>query len=150
MNDTTTFAFSIVQLEALTPQIKTGAVILLFILFDIITGLIKSLASHSYESSVMRQGLFHKLGEIVCFIFGVVCDIFLPYLGVSLPVSIAKSICVYIVIMEIGSVIENIGAINPDLAKYLHKIFAKFEEPKDAEIAPVEESENEDDNIPNS
>lgn len=150
MNDTTTFSFSIVQLEALTPQIKTGAVILLFILFDIITGLIKALASHSYESRVMRQGLFHKLGEIVCFIFGVVCDIFLPYLGVSLPVSIAQSICVYIVIMEIGSVIENIGAINPDLAKYLHKIFAKFEEPKDAEVAPVEESENEDDNIPNS
>lgn len=149
MNDTTTFAFSIVQLEALTPQIKTGAVILLFILFDIITGLIKSLASHSYESSVMRRGLFHKLGEIVCFIFGVVCDIFLPYLGVSLPVSIAQSICVYIVIMEIGSVIENIGAINPDLAKYLHKIFAKFEEPKDAEvIAETEEKKN--DEFPNT
>lgn len=149
MEDTTTFAFSIVQLQALTPQIKTGAVILLFILFDIITGLIKSFAGHSYESSVMRQGLFHKLGEIVCFIFGVVCDIFLPHLGVSLPVSIAKSICVYIVIMEIGSVIENIGAINPDLAKYLHKIFAKFEEPKDAEVI-AETEENENDTVSNS
>ena len=144
MNETTTFAFSIVQLEALTPQIKTGAVILLFILFDIITGLIKSLAGHCYESSVMRQGLFHKLGEIVCFIFGVVCDIFLPYLGVALPVSIAQSICVYIVIMEIGSVIENIGAINPDLAKHLHKIFAKFEEPQDAEVADIGEEKDND------
>ena len=142
MEETTTFAFSIVQLEALTPQIKTGAVILLFILFDIVTGLIKSLATHSYESGVMRQGLFHKLGEIVCFIFGVVCDIFLPYLGVSLPVSIAQSICIYIVIMETGSVIENIGVINPDLAKYLHKIFADFEDPKDAEVIPVEEKQN--------
>jgi len=133
MDDTTIFSFSIVQLEALTPQIKTGAVILLFIAFDIVTGLIKSLSTHSYQSSIMRQGLFHKLGEIVCFIFGVVCDVFLPYLGVKIPVSIAQSICVYIVIMEIGSVVENIGEINPDLAKYLHKIFAKFEQPEETE-----------------
>lgn len=142
MNDTTTFAFSIVQLDALTPQIKTGAVVLLFIFFDIITGLIKSLSTRSYQSSVMRQGLFHKLGEIICFIFGVVCDIFLPYLGVKIPVSIAQSICVYVIIMEIGSVIENIGEITPDLAKYLHKIFAKFEEP---ETEVVENGERESD-----
>ena len=51
--------------------------------------------------------------------------------------------------MEIGSVIENLGAINPDLAKYLHKIFAKFEEPKDAEvIAETEEKKN--DEFPNT
>ena len=133
MDDTTTFAFSIIELQALTPQIKTGAIILLFIAFDIVTGLIKSLSTHSYQSSVMRQGLFHKLGEIVCFIFGVVCDIFLPYLGVKIPVSIAQSICVYIVVMEIGSVVENIGEINPDLSKYLHKIFAKFDPPEETE-----------------
>lgn len=133
MDDTTTFAFSIIELQALTPQIKTGAIILLFIAFDIATGLIKSLSTHSYQSSVMRQGLFHKLGEIVCFIFGAVCDIFLPYLGVKIPVSIAQSICVYIVVMEIGSVVENIGEINPDLAKYLHKIFAKFDPPEETE-----------------
>ena len=133
MDDTTTFAFSIIELQALTPQIKTCAIILLFIAFDIVTGLIKSLSTHSYQSSVMRQGLFHKLGEIVCFIFGVVCDIFLPYLGVKIPVSIAQSICVYIVVMEIGSVVENIGEINPDLSKYLHKIFAKFDPPEETE-----------------
>lgn len=133
MNDTTTFSFSIVQLQALTPQIKTFAVILLFITFDIVTGLIKSVSTHSYQSSIMRQGLFHKLGEIICFIFGVICDIFLPYLGVEIPVYIAQSICVYIVVMEIGSVVENLGEINPDLAKYLYKIFAKFEHPEETE-----------------
>ena len=35
MDETTTFAFSIIELQALTPQIKTGAIILLFIAFDI-------------------------------------------------------------------------------------------------------------------
>lgn len=142
MDDTTAFAFSIIELQALTPQIKTGAIILLFIAFDIVTGLIKSLSTHSYQSSVMRQGLFHKLGEIVCFIFGVVCDIFLPYLGVKIPVSIAQSICVYIVVMEIGSVVENIGEINPDLAKYLHKIFAKFDPPEETEETEAPENDD--------
>ena len=133
MENTTTFAFSIVTLETLTPQIRFGAIILLFIFFDIVTGLVKALSTHSYESSVMRAGLFHKLGEILCFIFGVSCDILLPYVGVKIPVSIAESVCVYIIIMEIGSVVENIGTINPDIAKYLHKIFAKFEEPNETE-----------------
>ena len=133
MENTTTFAFSIVTLEALTPQIKFGAIILLFIFFDIVTGLLKSVATHSYESSVMRAGLFHKLGELLCFIFGVGCDILLPYIGVKIPVSIGESVCVYIIIMEIGSVVENIGVINPDLAKYLHKIFAKFQPPEEDE-----------------
>ena len=31
MDETNTFAFSIIELQALTPQIKTGAIILLFI-----------------------------------------------------------------------------------------------------------------------
>ena len=34
-------------------------------------------------------------------------------LGINLPV--AAAICTYIVLMEIGSAVENIGAINPDL-----------------------------------
>lgn len=133
MDETTTFAFSIVTLEALTPQIKAGAIILMFIAFDIITGLLKAFATQSYESSVMRQGLYHKLGEILAFIFGVACDILFPYIGVKIPVSLAGAICVYVAFMEVGSVVENIAAINPDLAKYLHKVFAKIEKPPDDE-----------------
>ena len=137
MDDVKTFAFSIITIDAAVPQIRTLAIIMIFILFDIITGLIKSVSTHSYQSSVMRQGLFHKLGELICFIFGVLCDIVLPEIGVQLPVSIAQSIGVYVVIMEIGSVVENIGEINPDLAKYLHRIFAKFEDVKDAEFTEI-------------
>lgn len=138
MEETTTFAFSVITLEALTPQIKAGAIILLFIAFDIITGLLKAFATQAYSSSVMRTGLYHKLGEVLAFIFGVACDILFPYIGVKIPVSLAGAICIYISFMEVGSVIENIAVINPDLAKYLHKIFAKIEKPPD-----VEETESE-------
>ena len=35
------------------------------ILADIVTGLLKAFYTKSFKSSVMRQGLFHKLGELL-------------------------------------------------------------------------------------
>ena len=39
--------------------------VLAFILADILTGLVKSLYEKDFKSSVMRQGLFHKAGELM-------------------------------------------------------------------------------------
>lgn len=113
------------------PQIKTGAIVFSFIIIDILTGLVKAFATHSYSSTVMREGLFHKLGELLCIAFGALCDILLPQLGVVIPLPIAQSVSVYCVIMETGSIVENIGIINPDLAKYLGRIFEKIQTPEE-------------------
>lgn len=113
----------------LLPELKTSAIVFAFIIADLATGLVKAIATHSYSSSKMREGLFHKLGELVCLIFGVLCDYALPMIGIKIPLSIAQSVSIYIIIMEIGSVIENIGGLNPELAKYLGKIFEKIETP---------------------
>lgn len=112
------------------PELKTSVIVFAFIVADIATGLIKAIATHSYSSSVMREGLFHKLGEIVCLIFGVLCDYALPMIGIKIPLSIAQSVSIYIIIMEIGSVVENIGVLNPELSKYLGKIFEKIKTPE--------------------
>lgn len=111
------------------PQIKDGIAVLCMIGFDIIIGLIKAFTTHSYESSLMREGLFHKLGEILCFIFAVICDMTLPAMGIILPVSITGAVAAYLVFMEIGSVVENIGVMNPQLGKYLALVFAKVKHP---------------------
>ncbi|MBO5810615.1 MAG: phage holin family protein [Bacteroidales bacterium] len=86
-----------------------------FILLDLITGIIKSFAQKSYTSTIMRQGLFHKCGSILCVLFGVLVDYAqsIVDLGVNIPVTI--SICVYIILMECGSIIENVCAINPQI-----------------------------------
>ena len=112
------------------PELKTSVIVFAFIVADIATGLIKAIATHSYSSSVMREGLLHKLGEIVCLIFGVLCDYALPMIGIKIPLSIAQSVSIYIIIMEIGSVVENIGVLNPELSKYLGKIFEKIKTPE--------------------
>lgn len=86
-----------------------------FIVLDMITGLVKAIKEKSYNSSVMREGLFHKCGSILMVVFGLLVDYAQTFvdLGVKIPVAIA--ICTYIILMEIGSIIENIGKINPQI-----------------------------------
>lgn len=101
-------------------------VVLVFIVLDIVTGIGKAFATTGFDSTIMRQGFFHKLGEIFAVALALVADIGLPEIGVPLDAKLSGLCCVYLVLMEIGSIVENIGAINPDLVGPLDKIFAKL------------------------
>lgn len=105
------------------PELRSGFIVLIFIAFDILFGLIQALANRNFESKIMRQGLFHKLGEILAYAFGVMCDSALPLVDIMIPFSLAGAITIYIVVMEIGSILENISKISPELAKYMGFIF---------------------------
>lgn len=120
-----------INFNQLQPEIRTGFIILIFISFDILFGLLQALTNQTFQSSVMRQGLFHKLGEILCYLFGVVCDTTLPMINILVPFSLASAITIYIVIMEIGSILENLSKISPVMAKYLGLIFEKLRPPDD-------------------
>lgn len=101
-------------------------IVLAFILLDVVSGLVKACSTTGFDSSVMRQGFFHKLGELLSVSLCVVVDVSLPRLGIPVNVDFSAVCCVYLVIMEIGSILENIGAINPELREPLSKIFAKL------------------------
>lgn len=90
--------------------IVTGA----FILLDMITGLVKAFKEKTYTSTVMREGLYHKSGSVLVIVFATLVDYAqsLVDLGYSVPVAIP--VCVYIIAMEIGSIIENLCTINPE------------------------------------
>lgn len=103
-------------------------IVFAFIVSDIISGVIKAIANEGYNSTKMRQGLLHKMGELFCFLFCVLCDLTLPRLEIILPFSITSGITVYLVFMEIGSIIENVGLLNPDIGKYLTGIFEKLKD----------------------
>lgn len=87
----------------------------LFIVLDMITGLIKAFKEKAYTSSVMREGLFHKCGSILCVAFGALVDYAQSIVDLGVTVPVAVPMCVYIILMEIGSVIENLCAINPGI-----------------------------------
>ena len=101
-------------------------IVLVFILLDVASGLLKAVATTGFDSSVMRQGFFHKLGELLSGVLCVVVDESLPSLGIPVDVNFSAMCCTYLVLMEIGSILENIGAVNPELRKPLSKIFAKL------------------------
>lgn len=98
-----------------------------FILFDLITGLIKAFKENNFESSIMRMGLFHKCGSLLCVVFGFGVDIAQQYMDLGVSVPVGSAVCIYISLMEIGSIIENISIINPDIVpKKLKSFFKKL------------------------
>lgn len=86
-----------------------------FIALDFITGLIWAICSGEFKSSIMREGLFHKIGEILCIALGILIQYAEGYLNLGINLPVAGAICTYIVLMEIGSALENICKINPEL-----------------------------------
>lgn len=89
----------------------TGA----FILLDFITGLIKAFKEKNYSSSIMREGLFHKSGSILVIVFGWLVDYAQTFIDLGVTIPVAMSLCCYVVLMEIGSIIENVCIINPEI-----------------------------------
>lgn len=86
-----------------------------FIVLDFCTGMMKALAQGGFKSSFMRQGLYHKTGEILCVVLAVLIQYAQTQIDIGISIPAVPAICGYIILMEIGSCIENIGAINPDL-----------------------------------
>lgn len=102
------------------------AIICAFILFDIITGWIKSIANGNYKSTKMKKGLYSKCGEMLTLIFMYGIEYAVPIIGIETTIPFVKATCAYITIMEITSIVENLGAINPQLSDLLSHIFEDF------------------------
>ena len=86
-----------------------------FIALDFLTGIVKAFATSTFSSTKMREGLFHKVGLILCMILGGLVDYAQRHLDLGVSVPVAAAICVYICLMEIASIIENACKINPQL-----------------------------------
>jgi phage-related holin len=82
---------------------------------DFVTGLLKAIMKKQFKSAIMRQGLFHKMGFVLCIVAGVLIDLGQSYLDIGISIPVTKGVCGYIVITEIGSFIENVSVISPKL-----------------------------------
>ncbi len=89
----------------------TGA----FIVLDLLTGIVKAFMSKEFTSSIMREGMFHKLGSILCVIFGILVDYAQTVVDLGVTIPVASAVCTYIILMEAGSIIENLCLINPEI-----------------------------------
>jgi len=84
-----------------------------FILFDILTGVVKALYQGKLNSTALRQGLFHKLSELLAIIGSGGLSYACEYINIGIDLPILNVVVTYICVMELISVIENLCEINP-------------------------------------
>lgn len=101
-------------------------VVLAFIAFDVLTGIVKGIYAGDINSTKMREGGFHKLAEVLALSGSALLEYGQLWLSFGIDIPIAKTVATYICIMELISIIENICVINPGLARlfrpYLEKL----------------------------
>ena len=105
---------------------KIYIIVLCFIGFDIITGLVKALYTTGLNSTVLRKGLFHKLSEVLAVGGSGLLEMGTKYidLGVSLP--LLNCVSVYVCVMELISIMENLAEVNPELKKLFQPFLEKL------------------------
>lgn len=101
-------------------------VVLGFIGFDVLTGLIKAVKEKGYNSTIMREGGYHKSMEIITVVGAYLLEYAIKYVDLGINVPCVNVVVAYICIMEFISILENVCAVNPDLCAlfkpYLEKL----------------------------
>ena len=112
-------------------EVLNITIVMLVIVADYVTGVIKACYQNDYKSCVMREGLYHKSAEIIAIALMYYLQYALPVVGITVNFPFVSFITYYVVLMEISSIIENIGEINPSLIGPLADVFAKVKEAKE-------------------
>lgn len=96
---------------------------------DILLGLAGAVKNKDVQSSKMREGLWHKAGSVGLIVLAYVLDVAVDHvdLGVIFPGVVI--VCAYIILMEVGSCLENLVVLNPELRNNpIMKVFATRED----------------------
>ena len=103
-------------------------IVLVFIVVDFFTGILLALKNGEFTSKKMREGLYNKPSEVILVALAYMITIAMRYYDLPYPNAISVSICTYTIIMEIGSIIENLGNINSRiLPTIVRKAFKNIE-----------------------
>ena len=94
-----------------------------FIIFDIVSGIIKALYNGEFNSGNMRVGGFHKLSEFLLLLLIAFVQYSMKNIDIGFPTDILLAVPGYIILMEFGSFLENICAVNPQLRSVLSPLF---------------------------
>ena len=90
--------------------------VIFFIVVDYVTGVAKAIIQNNISSQKMREGLGHKFAYIMLMIVTYFVDMINMHIDLGLPVSVFVCTVSGISLIELTSILENITAINPELA----------------------------------
>lgn len=105
---------------------KIYVVVACFILFDILTGVLKALYKGKINSTVLRKGLFHKISEMLAVAGSGLLEYATDVIELGVNIPLLPAVSIYVCLMELVSIIENLCILNPKLKKlfssYLEKL----------------------------
>lgn len=107
-------------------------IVLGFIVFDVVTGLIKAGYNGNYNSAIMREGGFHKSMEVMAMAVAYFVEYAIVYINIGVDVPAVPAVTVYICIMELISILENICAVNPQMCALFKPYLDKLKGGSDA------------------
>lgn len=101
--------------------------ILVFTIMDYITGVIGAIMHGNLSSTKMREGLGHKFAYLCVFFVAWFIDFEMKHIDIGFHGALTPIVTIGIVLIELSSIIENIGEINPDLtqAEFM-KVFTDY------------------------
>ena len=94
--------FSSIAWQILTP--------IIFSIADVITGFIQSVINKEVDSTKMRNGLLHKAIIVTIILLSFLADITFSLHFIS------KIVCIYVILMEVMSISENITKAGLDIS----------------------------------
>lgn len=97
---------------------------LIFILADVLSGVISALIQKNLDSQKMREGLLRKTLLIIVIALSFVIDLTFNITVVS------KVVCIYIIVMEVISILENLKKAGIDLGRIGELLKIKKEQEK--------------------
>lgn len=120
-----------------------GWLVLVWILamwLDYLSGTAKAKKLGKWSSSVARDGLWHKAGEIIAVLAALLLDVaigvVLPNIpGLSVKISYSFLLCpmvtVWYIVTEAGSIVENVGEMGGRVPAWLRKAIAALNDTVD-------------------
>lgn len=111
-----------------------GGATLIFMIADIVSGVIQAIINKNLDSQKMREGLLRKILLILIVILS-----FIFQYAFNIP-AISKVVCIYLIIMEIISILENLKKAGIDLGK-LGELLKVKQEDETINVNIKEESE---------
>lgn len=88
---------------------------LIFNGLDLVTGIISAVKEKDIQSAKLRDGLFKKVGFILCYFVAWLVDKEGSLIGFQFGVELLPIIILYVCTTELVSILENICKINPDI-----------------------------------
>ena len=116
-----------------TAELCALGITAILIAMDYLSGITAAASRGDLQSSKMREGLWHKLGEVGAILLAYLVAEEGHYIGLPYQIDLLiPAVLIWISVMEITSILENLAILNPDLASAgFLQIFKKTTEEND-------------------